>query len=91
VFLLQQNIKTKRPSEKLDYRKLEPFKIRKKLGKLSYKLELLKTMQIYPVFHVLLLERALQNARLYHTETDATEMEYKVEKILEYNQIRNKI
>jgi hypothetical protein len=59
MFLLQQNIKTKRPSEKLDYRKLGPFKIRKKLGKLSYKLKLLKTMQIHSIFHVSLLEKAL--------------------------------
>jgi hypothetical protein len=89
VFLLRRNIKTKRPSEKLDHRKLGPFKIRKKLGTLSYELELPKTMRIHPIFHVSLLEKAPQNARLYHTETDATEMEYEVEKILGHSQNGN--
>jgi hypothetical protein len=82
MFLLQQNIKIKQLSKKLNYRKLESFKIRKKLGALSYELELLKTMQIHSIFHVSLLEKALQNARLYHTKTNATEIEYEVEKIL---------
>jgi hypothetical protein len=87
VFLLRRNIKTKRPNEKLDHRKLGPFKIRKKLGKLSYELELPKTMRIHPIFHVSLLEKAPQNARQCRTETDATEMEYEVEKILGHSQI----
>jgi hypothetical protein len=42
-------------------------------------------MRIHPIFHISLLEKASQNARLYHTKTNATEMEYKVEKILGHN------
>ena len=83
VFLLRRNIKTKRPSEKLDHRKLGPFKISKKKGPLNYELELPKTMRIYPTFHVSLLEKANQNAKSYQTETQNTdETEYEVEKIL---------
>ena len=38
VYLLRKNIKTKRPSNKLDYIKLGPFKIKKKMGLVIYKL-----------------------------------------------------
>jgi hypothetical protein len=40
VYLLRKNIKTKRPSTKLDHTKLGPYKIRKVLGLLTYELEL---------------------------------------------------
>ncbi len=58
VYLLRRNIKTKRPSDKLDHTKLGPFKIRDKLGPVTYRLELPKKMRIHPVFHVSLLEPA---------------------------------
>jgi hypothetical protein len=89
VFLLRRNIKTKRSSEKFNHRKLGSFKIRKKLRILNYELELPKTIRIHSIFHVSLLEKALQNARLYHTKTDATEMEYEVERILGHSQTKN--
>ena len=76
VFLLRRNIKTKRPSEKLDYKKLGPFKISQKIGHLNYKLQLPNTMRIHPVFHVSLLEKTMR------TEIDAEE-EYEVEQILD--------
>ena len=59
VYLLRKNVKTKRPSNKLDYKKLGPFKIDKKIGSVNYKLKLPKTIEIYPVFHISLLELAL--------------------------------
>ena len=71
VYLLRKNIKTKRLSNKLDYTKLRPFKIRKKLGTVTYELLLLKTMRIYLVFYVLLLEPAYDpNVRLGLVEID---------------------
>jgi hypothetical protein len=36
VYLLRKNIQTKRPSNKLDYKKLELFKIDKKIGLVNY-------------------------------------------------------
>jgi len=62
VYLARKNIKTKRPSDKLDFKKLGPFKIEKKLGPVTYRLKLPKDMRIHPVFHVALLEPA-------HTDT----------------------
>jgi phosphorylcholine metabolism protein LicD len=62
VYLLQKNVKTKRPSDKLNHKKLRPFKIDKKIGLVNYKLKLPKTMEIYLIFHVSLLELTLLGA-----------------------------
>jgi hypothetical protein len=63
VFLLRRNIKTTRLCDKLDYRKLESFEIEEKLGPLNFKLKLLKNMRMHPIFYILLLEKASQNAK----------------------------
>jgi len=58
VFLIARNIKTIRPSKKLDYKQYGPFKIISPMGRQAYKLELLLTFHgIHPVFHVSLLEK----------------------------------
>ena len=44
VYLLQQNIKTKRPSNKLDFKRLELFRVKKVVGRLDCKLELSKRL-----------------------------------------------
>jgi hypothetical protein len=40
VYLLRKNIKTKRPSDKLDHTKPGPFKITQKLGPVTFELEM---------------------------------------------------
>lgn len=89
VFLLQWNIKMKQPCDKLNHKKLGLFKIKKQLGTLNYKLELLKTMKIHPIFHVALLEKAPQNIKYKKVEMKP-EMEYEIERILDHNQIEGK-
>lgn len=65
VYLLHRNIKIKRLSQKLDYQKIRLFVIIEKLGLVNYKLQLLKSMlKIYLVFHVSLLELALENTKI---------------------------
>ena len=56
VMLDRRNIQTKRPMNKLDHKKIGPFKVKKTVGKRAYQLELPPQMKIHPVFHVSLLE-----------------------------------
>ncbi|CAD6922683.1 unnamed protein product [Tilletia controversa] len=57
VLLSTENIKTTRPSKKLDFRRAGPFKILSKVGKVSYKLDLPSSMSgLHPVFHISMLE-----------------------------------
>ena len=54
----KKNIKTTKPSSKLDHIKIKLFKILRNIKKISFKLDLLSIIRIYPVFHVLLLKPA---------------------------------
>ena len=86
VYLVRRNIRTKRPSDKLDHRKLGPFEIDEVIGPVNYKLKLPKTMNIHNVFHVSLLEKAPPGAPpAPKTEIQPVnpEAEYEVEDILD--------
>ena len=84
VFLLRRNIKTKRLSAKLDYVKIESFKVIDNLGKNAYKLNLSKSMGVYPIFHVTLLKKAPLSMPLCTTiEVEHNKDKYEVEKILD--------
>jgi hypothetical protein len=94
VYLIQRNIQTKQPSTKLDHKKLGLFKIKKIIGLVNYKLVLPRTMNIYPVFHISLLELVLLGvlpAPVTKIELINPNAEYKVEGILDYKQVRNYI
>jgi len=56
VWLLPRNIKTTRPSKKLDYKKIGPLKMLAKVGTRAYKLALPPSMAIHNTFHISLLE-----------------------------------
>ncbi len=56
VWLLRCNLKTRRPSDKLDYCRLRPFRVSKQVNEVTYRLDLPSSMKIHPVFHVSLLE-----------------------------------
>jgi len=61
VRLKRTNIKTGRPSRKMDHLFLGPFKILKVIGSSAFQLELPKSMHIHPVLHVSLSEPYHQN------------------------------
>ena len=85
VYLLTKNIKTKRPSKKLDHVMVGLFLIVEQRGPVNYRLELPRGSKRHLVFHVSLLEPAdpstpVQDSFHYKTEE---EDEYEVEKILD--------
>jgi hypothetical protein len=90
VFLLRANLRTKRPSRKLDHVKVGPFKVKRKISEVNYELALPKTMRIHPVFHVALLEPAPDSAPLDRQTKVTSDEEYEVEKILDYQEIGGK-
>jgi hypothetical protein len=94
VYLIQRNIQTKQPSTKLDHKKLRLFKIKKITGPINYKLVLPRTINIYPVFHISLLELILLGILLVPvTEIELVNpnAEYEIEEVLDYKQVRNYI
>jgi hypothetical protein len=58
VYLLRRNIRTIKSSDKLDYKKFGPFKIKRNIKNISYELHFLFIMRIYPIFHISLLKPA---------------------------------
>jgi hypothetical protein len=56
VWLLCRNLKTNRPCDKLDFRRLGPFLVVKQINNITFRLELPPSMKIHPVFHISLLE-----------------------------------
>jgi hypothetical protein len=94
VYLIQRNIQIKQPSTKLDHKKLGLFKIKRVIGLVNYKLILPKTINIYPVFHISLLELVLPGvllALITEIELVNPNAEYEVEEILDYKQVKNYI
>jgi len=61
VSLLPRNIKTTRPSKKLDYKKIGPFNILAQIGTSAYKRALPPSMAIHYTFHISLLEPYQKN------------------------------
>ena len=61
VWLNRRNIKTTRPSIKLDSRKLGPFEVTRQASKNAFELKLPGSMKIHNVFHVNLLEKVTVN------------------------------
>lgn len=56
VWLDRRNIKTTRSSNKLDSRRLGPFRVTEVINPVAVRLDLPPTMRIHPVFHASLLE-----------------------------------
>ena len=100
VWLKRTNIATTRPSQKLDYRKLGPFKIIAVVGtgQLAYRLELPHQMRIHNVFHVSLLEPYKANTIEGRTqpppppiEVENGEAEWEVQDILDSKILRRRL
>jgi hypothetical protein len=85
---------SKRPSTKLDHKKLGPFRIKRVAGLVNYKLVLPRTMNIHPVFHISLLELILLGVLLVlvtEIELVNPNTKYKIKEILDHKKVRNYI
>jgi hypothetical protein len=95
VWLDATNLKTGRPSKKLDVRRTGPFEIIDVITPLAYRLKLPHSWRVHPVFHVSLLRLATINETLHPTTVDNTlrpppdvidgTEEYHVEAILDHD------
>jgi hypothetical protein len=78
----------------LDHKKLGLFKIKRIAGLVNYELVLPKTINIYPVFYISLLELVLLGVLLvFITEIELVNpnTKYKIKEILDYKQVKNYI
>ena len=95
VWLNSRNIKTTRPSKKLDYKKLGPFRIMEQIGTVAYRLDLPLTMPIHNVFHASLLEPYQENTLASRELPQLSPVfvkgqeEFEVEEILDSRKVRN--
>jgi hypothetical protein len=93
VYLLCRGMEIIQPSNKLNYKKLRPFRIKKKILISNYKLSLPKEIYIYPIFHISLLELTLKDTIIItpKLKIEVHEEEYKVKAILNKKQINREI
>ena len=54
--MLRRHIKTTQPCDKLDYKRLGPFVITKRINDATFHLDLLANSRLHPVFHSSLLD-----------------------------------
>ena len=93
VYLSRRHITTTRPSDKLDTKRLGPFKITRIIGKNAFELALPPTWTIHNVFHASLLSKA-QESSLRALQTPPPPIlildqpEYEVESILDRKTLR---
>ena len=94
----RKNIRTTRPSNKLDYKQIGPYTILEKVGTRAYKLDLPATVRLHPVFHISLLEPTASTEPIPGYQQPAPppviineQQEWEVEKIVDSRQYRGQI
>ena len=95
VQLLHKNFRSRQLLKKLDYVKLGPFIILRKILKVIYKLDLPKKIKIYLVQYIIMLKLVYRNMDLLVYKADTyrgqEEDKWQVLKIVSYKDINNKI
>src|SRR5271165_1072553 len=94
VYLLKCNINIKQLSDKLDFKKLGLYKIKRAIGLVNFKLLLLHNLQIHLIFYIALLELALDLILLLDKEEIQLineETKYNINKILNIRKTNSQI
>ena len=97
VWLMSSNIRTQRPSKKLDWKRLGPYPIVEKIGTQAYRLQLPPSLKVHPVFHVSFLDPYKESEIPGRTQPPPPpvviedQFEYEVEEILDSHLIRNRL
>jgi hypothetical protein len=94
IYLLRRNIKTTRPSDKLDSKKIGLFKVKRNIRNISFEFKLSLIIRIYPVFHISLLEPAyldIPEELAPELDPEIQELVYNVELILAVRKRRNRL
>jgi hypothetical protein len=94
VYLDTRNIKTGRPSKKLDVKRTGPFEVLEQINPVAYRIRLPPSWKLHPVFHVSLLRLAHIDEKLHPDpirddlrpppDIIDNEEEYEVEKIIDH-------
>jgi len=58
IYLLRRNIKITRLSDKLDLKKIGPFRVKRNIRDISFEFKLLPAMRIHSIFYLSLLKPA---------------------------------
>ena len=94
VYLLRHNINTKQLSNKLDFKKLGLYKIKRAIGLVNFELLLLHDLRIHLIFYIALLELALDLILLLDREEIQPinkETEYNVNWILNIKKTNSQV
>jgi hypothetical protein len=94
VYLLRRNIKIIKPSDKLNSKKIGPFKVKRNIRDINFEFKLSLTIRIYPVFHISLLEPAYPDTSKDLTpelDPKIQKLVYNVESILAVRKRRNRL
>ncbi|SOV06814.1 uncharacterized protein UDID_17924 [Ustilago sp. UG-2017a] len=89
VWLSADNIRSLRPTKKLDYRRLGPFSVSEVISSHAYRLQLPPSMKIHNMFHVDRLEPYVANTIPNRVQPPLppvevkSDLEYEVEQILD--------
>jgi hypothetical protein len=91
VYLLRRNIKIIKLNDKLNHKKFGPFKVKRNIKNINYKLHLLFIIRIHPVFHISLLKPADLNTPIGlapEIHFNLQKKVYTVEKVLKIKKYR---